>query len=282
MQLSSLGRRRFVSKWCSNTLPTRKNITRWNMRPNNNCPFCHSPLEDNFHITHCQHNKAKTIWKNSLLVSLRSLAKIDTCSDMLLVMKSELISEHFNAEYPPLASYPPGLHNAIMQQRAIGCDQFMQGLILISWLEYQQQYYSNKQSRRKGQVWGYKLIKRIWDFTFALWNGRNEQLHQQQKSFVLSGQREVLSGIRIEFDIGIGRLPPIDFSPMFSEPFDTIKKKSLETQSAWLAIVRNGQYLHSDPQLFHDIFSTNENFNKWLGLAYIIKNGQIYPTNYTS
>ena len=282
MQLSSLGRRRFVSKWCSNTLPTGKNMTRWNLRPNHNCPFCHSPLEDNSHITHCQHTKAKTIWKNSLLVFLRGLVKIDTCSDMLLVMKSELIAEHFNSEYPPLASYPPDLHNAVIQQRTIGWDQFMQGLISISWLEYQQQYYSNKQSRRKGQVWGYKLVKQIWDFTFAIWNGRNEQLHQQQKSLILSGQREVIAGIRIEFDIGIGRLPPTDFSPMFSESFDTIKKKSLETQSAWLAIVRNGRYRHSDPQLFHDIFSTNENFNKWLGLAYIIKNGQIYSTNYTS
>ena len=253
-------------------------MVRWKLRPNSNCPYCSSTLEDNFHITHCSDTKAKKKWKQSLLQMLRALLRIDTCQYVLAIIKAELISERFQTQYIPITSYPPELQQAVKEQRDIGWYQLTQGLISSAWIEYQQKYYERKHSRRKGQVWGYKALKIIWHFTFSIWEARNEQLQQTQVSQELSGQKEVLIGIRKELDIGIGHLLAIEFSSLFSESYTVLEKKSLESQSTWLAIVRNGRFLHKDPALFHDSFSIDPCLNKWLGLIYILKDGQLQST----
>ena len=60
---------------------------------------------------------------------------------------------------------------------------------------------------------------------------------------------------------------------------EKLLQQELYQQVDWLSMIRNGRFLHKDPHLRHDIFSTDEIFNNWLQLAYVIKDGNIHEKN---
>jgi hypothetical protein len=52
--------------------------------------------------------------------------------------------------------------------------------MVIEWETLQQEYYDLVQSRRTGASWSAMLLQRLWRISRALWEHRNEILHQQE------------------------------------------------------------------------------------------------------
>ena len=277
MKNSSQYKRRFVSKWTSETMPTGKNLRRWKMRPYSFCPFCKQDDEDIYHILHCEDERSITVWNKSLLEFIQKLIKIRTCPYLIVAIKLELTAERLGKELPLLELYPEALRQSIEDQRKISWKNFAEGLIVRTMIDYQDVQFRNeaRKWKSKGYTWGQKVVRASWDHLFRIWNKRNLQLHETERIKELKGAKDVLEAIDLEWAIGLNRLPAHEFSSMFSGSKDTLMEKDLPHLLQWLSIIRNGRFLHKDNQLQHDVFSFNETMNNWLELTYFHKDGEI-------
>ena len=128
MNSSSLGHQRFICKWVSNTTATGKNMTRWKMRYEGQCPFCYAPQEDRDHILRCDNIDSKNIWNDSIKEFKKHLQQQDTKPILLNAIITEL--HHWrNKTTTNLTSYHNNIKPIIKQQREIGWGQFLEGLI---------------------------------------------------------------------------------------------------------------------------------------------------------
>ena len=91
MSSSSLGHKRFICKWVSDITATGKNMTRWKMRYEGQCPlFCYVPNEDRDHILRCMVEDAKEIWDKALREFKTTLTKYQTKPTLLNAIIKEL------------------------------------------------------------------------------------------------------------------------------------------------------------------------------------------------
>ncbi len=273
---TTLGRRRFIAKWSSGAIAVGKNALRWKLRPRNNCPYCNQPNETTQHILECQHPNAIENWNNCLNTFKQDLQALDTCPYLTAAIIIGLKSLKSNTtQQQPLHYFTTDLQEAIIQQSQIGWKSLLEGLLATAFVNYQQTYYDDSSSRKTGRSWAHKTIRKLWNFLFDLWEHRNNQLHNTEKIEELQGLQELKSAIRAEWRIGLNRLPAYDFSYLFNISENELLKKSAESLRNWLSIIRNGRYLHQDPRLLHDQFSTDTALNKWVDLRYYKKDGMI-------
>jgi hypothetical protein len=66
---------------------------------------------------------------------------------------------------------------ALDHQLKLGWDQFVRGQIVTHWQELQSAHFEELELRQTGQKWASLLIMAFWDFTWTLWDHRNDVLH---------------------------------------------------------------------------------------------------------
>jgi hypothetical protein len=98
------------------------------------------------------------------------------------------------------------------------------------------------------------MIKAQVQLLQCVWDQRNKQLHETNRIHELEGLPELIQSIRTEWSLGIGTLPAVDFSHLFSITLDTLLSKSIDSQKDWLSVIKLGQRLHQDPNLVDDGF----------------------------
>ena len=262
--------KRFTAKWACEFVATGKNMKRWKQRLNGNCPYCMSENEDTHHIMTCTHADAKRNWEDALQQWVKLLRKIDTCSHLTGAVWKELQAWRNDDSLPCIETLPSLLQVAIREQREIGWKQFLEGMVGQSWKRYMSRYYLGKHSKRSGNTWASRLVTYNWRTVFKVWEFRNEQLHHTERIRDLEGMPKVVNAIRMEWAIGIGRLPASQFSHYFNLPLEQLLKKNHDYLKTWLMIIRQGRILLDPSNLCQDDIKESEVLQKWLDISYVI------------
>lgn len=139
-------------------------------------------------------------------------------------------------------------------------------MIAIEWSSFQDWYYKNKGSKKTGQGWATKAIRELWRFLFQLWEGRNCYLHETDRANELSGKGKLLEAVEKEWDIGLNRLPAMDYGYMFRMKKNVLLQKSMEYLKDWLFIMRTSRKVHKDPELIEDEFMSQTALKNWIEL----------------
>ena len=260
------GRRKFVIKWASNNLATGKNMSRWKLRALGQCPFCLSDNEDTLHILQCQHVDAKSYWDQKMTIWTKRLKKIDTSIVIRQQLKLELNAWRSKDMPPCLNHIEPDLRSAIIQQRRIGWNHFLEGLIGKELVTYMDQYYNDLKSYKNAISWGSKFIRSNWDFLFDIWTERNNQLHNTQRIKDMEGFKILINAIKAEWNIGINKLPIQQFDIYFRSGITHILHQDIEGLKHWFVTVRLARIIHKDPKLLNDEFSEKGPLATWVGL----------------
>ena len=64
-----------------------------------------------------------------------------------------------------------------MYQATIGPRSFGEGLLSLHWRVAQQRHYVNEASKEKSKRWVSKLIQKIWEVSWGMWEFRNNDIH---------------------------------------------------------------------------------------------------------
>ena len=265
------GRQRNLTKWFSGWLGTGKNMKRWGLRYSGNCPFCGYPDEDTTHILKCQHDLPLKAWKAVLTTFDGKLIKLKTNFQLRKMIIKELRAWHNNTAPSSLKYIDEELKTAVEEQRRIGWRSFLEGLISIKLIAYQEDYYRREQKNRKVSNWTKKMIKAGWSVIMTIWDHRNDYLHKPDTLHELEGKKLLNKAILREWSIGLGDLPAFDFTHLFRIKKEKLMKKSIASKKDWLATVKMARQLHEDRNRIEDEFDTNKALRDWIDLPKLAK-----------
>ena len=265
-QASRLSRQHFIAKWNSHQLATGTVMKRWDKRALDKCPFCpHSP-EITDHILLCQSTEVQSHRDESLNTFYATLRKADTSPLLLEVIEKELQHWATGSRTNLIHYVLPHLRPAILSQRAIGWQSFLEGFYSQEILDFQQHYYANKHSRKNAINWSSIAIRAGWTFISSMWQHRNEKIHNTPVAADLEGQQTLNAAISAELSIGRSRLPA-RFQHYFSITLESLLSRSLRERKNWFKSVRLARENLGDNNLLEDKFSIDKSyFRRWVGL----------------
>ena len=263
----SKNNQKFTSKWTTGHLATGRKMALWKKRAMDNCPFCLEPDEHTFHILTCPHAEATKVWDSSLETFIKSLTRLNTETEFLSTLTYDLHCWRNAQPYLLINSISTNLQPIFIHLRQIKYDKFLEGLIPKELIRHQETYFRAQEScLQTGKSWGKKVYKLLWEFTNSIWLGRNQQLHDTDRIKELQGLPLVLQAIQSEYNLGLHRLPPSEFSLLFATSFEILKKRSIDSLRHWLLTIRLGRNIHGGINIIQDIFAHDGPIRSWLGL----------------
>ena len=154
---------------------------------------------------------------------------------------------------------------ALREQRVIGWQEFLEGLISKKMVDYQRNYYHSISSNRSIHTWNTRIIRQGWHIILQLWESRNKQLQHPDQLYNLEGVPLLNKTILKEWDYGLGKLPILEFSPFFRIKKVKLMEKSVSARKDWLASIKMARKLYND-KTEDDEFDSNKTLQEWIGI----------------
>ena len=158
------------------------------------------------------------------------MADLDTDPTLHGIIIQRLNSWRHNNTLNPFPHIDEPMRRMVALQDRAGWQCTFEGRWVFGWKELQEAYYKRMGSRRSGKQWLTKIIRRIWDISWAMWNKRNKFLHDKN-SKLLSEQQQVT--IKAEYEKGfLGFSPRIHCLTNLSE--EDVLKKPVNWKAMWI------------------------------------------------
>jgi hypothetical protein len=174
-------------KYISNWLPTGREMHRNDENEDHRCPHCHTIQETNQHILRCPHPERRVKREHFLRVTLNILYHKSNTTQPLRELISQNLLQWFQSPTRPhhVGRTHPLYHASIEQQR-IGWQQFLRGHIAESLVNYQEQYYRERErpATETGEKWAKKMIQQVWAHFLDVWKLRCAKRHEIDKNRV--------------------------------------------------------------------------------------------------
>ena len=268
MQSLRTTKQRSLTKWFSGWVAVGKNMEKWNMRYKGHCPFCKYPKETTTHVIKCQHVAPTEKWKELLKEYDATLARLHTNYYLRKAIIYDIWDWRQNRikARPTLLYADNELQDAVMEQRSLGWKVFLEGLISTKIIEYQRNFHLQSDRYDKAFTWPTKVIKAGWKLITAMWDYRNDALHQTPTIEDMEGIEVINKVIKQERNIGLSDLPMLEFSHLFRISEEELMKKSTEGKKDWLCTVKMARHLHQDRNKQEDEIDLNDTLRTWIGL----------------
>ena len=158
--------RMWLTKHCSGWVGSGKMMLKWNYRDNAKCPRCDK----------CQH--VGNI--NSFIKATEPLKEWlkETTSPRI----KSLVMTHMKAYQRdiPVNGFRTSNEETkqlSQAQDALGRRSFGAGFLAHGWRDLQMKYYGGTEGKEKSTRWVTKLIQKIWEVSWAMWESRNHLIH---------------------------------------------------------------------------------------------------------
>jgi hypothetical protein len=232
-------RRRYVSKFSTNYSPVGRNMRRWRFWKTNQCPRCLAPNETCNHVLQCMDPRAATTRQVAFASLSQRMDDIKTApliqGALLTALKcwiaATVIPTDFTAE----------IQSALDQQHTLGWDHFVRGRIAIQWQTVQSVYFEELKVRQTGQKWASLLIMAVWEFTWTLWDHRNDVLHNSDVHDQLLDMDSIDLAIIEEWHAGGEELIPMDRMQWKGLDLETLLAKRGRFRRDWLSFVQTAR-----------------------------------------
>jgi hypothetical protein len=232
-------RRCYVLNFTTNYLPVGRNMRRWRFWKTNLCPRCLAPNETCDHVLQCMDPRAATTRQEAFSSLSKRMDEIKTAPLILEAILSGLqcwiaadgMPTDFNAD----------IQAALDHQLKLGWDQFVRGRIVTHWQELQSAHFEELQLRQTGQKWASLLIMAVWDFTWTLWDHRNDVLHNSDVHDQLLDMDAIDLAIIEEWHAGGGELIPMDQMQWKGIDLETLLAKRSRFRRDWLSFVQTAR-----------------------------------------
>jgi hypothetical protein len=232
-------RRRYVSKFSTNYSPVGRNMRRWRFWKTNQCPRCLAPNETCNHVLQCMDPRAATTRRVAFSTLTQRMVDIKTAPQiqeaLLTVLKCWIeddgIPTNFTAE----------IQSALDQQLTLGWNQFVRGRIALKWQQLQSAHFEDLKVRQTGQKWASHLIMAVWDFTWTLWDHRNDVLHNSDVHDKLLDMDAIDLAIIEEWHAGGKELIPMDRMQWKGLDLETLLAKRGRFRRDWLSFVQTAR-----------------------------------------
>ena len=260
-------RKKWLSKWVSGICGVGKQLKLWKWQHHSKCPRCLQDNETVQHVTRCKHADATLVWHNSIGELREWLKDHNGEPDFSTTICDALLAWHDGRTLTiPQTSGNTLIQSATRSQNRIGWQGVINGFLSIKWRLVQEEHLIRTKSTRPAILWMALFQRRIWMIPWAMWEHRNQFLHQQ-KVLHPTEISALNSEISLEWATGIGDLPQNRYSHLFHGNLLNRLKDTPHFKQLWLASVwaardlasRNQQ--QTPPRVRNDL--TTEFYNRW-------------------
>jgi len=236
-------KRRWASKWISGHFSQGKNMTYWYFWSSAACPCCGYDPEDKIHVICCPYPEAEKTWD----ASLKQL-QVWLCSQQTYWPIMDAIIQGIATWQHPLNSGASSDFAAEgwCNQHNIGWDSLLDGWVAWSWGNQQSLIWLTRWSQKLSWCWTIKLIKKLWNVAWDMWEHCNSILHNALQALQKSIESCVNNDIQARY-VASPRSLPRDAMHLVDKPIKhqlalpmTIKQQWLE--SVALTIDRKVQH----------------------------------------
>ena len=267
------GRKVWITKHCSGWAGSGIMMTKWGKRDSAKCPRCDTD-ESTQHVIQCQTQENMEQFKESM----------EPLKDWLIETTSPRIASavrtHMNAYQRNVKVNGFRTRNERMQkvsrcQDKMGIRSFGEGFISNEWKYAQEKHYGGEDAASKSERWTAKLIQKIWEVSWDMWQSRNYLLHYNKEV------RDELFVERMNVDIEVlwseGRESKVLFDPerkFFMVTLESLLKKEEYNKVRWIEVAE--RYL--DP----DTIAAREESSQGVLLRWLQKNRTVDDGNETA
>jgi len=191
-------RQHWPVKQASGTSAIGKNLQRRGRQASAHCPRCNFPVEDCEHVLRCPHPEVAKLWKSWLQGFDLWLLGQKTDPELRSAMVAGLHNWCF-VETPKLVELDGRGKKVCDAQTTIGWRSLLEGCPAFGWKSTQDEWFQRQGFKTSGRRWLRRVLTRIPDFSFRLWEHRNGVAHDNDTSLL---SQEVNAAVDLEFNTG--------------------------------------------------------------------------------
>ncbi len=214
-------------------------------------------MEDKIHIICCPHTEAALLWTSALSSLKKWLKETDTDPAIIQALTTGLQLWYQGAA--PQTGSP-----ALIQQSLLGWDGIMDGWLGIEWCLQQEAYWNQWKRRKSSKRWTSKLIKKLWNIAWDMWDHRNGILHHAERPHDDIVDSTINDQVRVLFSYGVQVIPQDAFT-LLQHPLEEVLEKPRRYKELWVASVQVA--IRWKKQHDHGAYIAEQRFmRRWLGL----------------
>lgn len=233
-------RRRWLTKWSTGICGVGKWLQRWKEQPHSNCPLCLTTNETVEHVLHCPHESATICWTTSIEELREWIHSNHGIPGFSEAVCQRLLQWRRGEEPSNMPDWSQDVIRLMEQQDELGWDAFCFGTIHKGWAPTQDLYLKSLGLRSTGTAWMSRLLRRIWEVQYTLWEHRNSCVHKNGTSLHCQEEAAVNQAIREEFTIGRNGLSS-EYEGLFRGSTERLIKGDTAARLQWLSSVWAGR-----------------------------------------
>jgi len=142
----------------------------WQQQSSAACPRCRMTLEEKLHICRCTQDKATLKWTEAIVALMLWMKAEQSDPNLIQALTQGLQAWHSGTA--PLEATP-----VFYKQSLLGWDAALDGWLLVEWHAQQETYWLTWQRKKLSKWWMTKLIKKLWNVSWEMWDHCNGILH---------------------------------------------------------------------------------------------------------
>ena len=155
----------------------------WKQTKDGTCPLCKKDIETCDHIYKCEHElmtKSRDTHLNECLTKIRQIGTSEKLARRFKIIMTQW-TKKFPVQIPPKIKGERKLRKAMKEQKKLGWDNFIRGILSKKWGEIQLKYSLRKRNikRKVGQIdrWSEEITLALLTFSTNMWKTRCELMH---------------------------------------------------------------------------------------------------------
>ena len=264
-KLISWERQRWLAKFLSGWCASGSKMLKWNKRIVDICPRCGHKHEDTTHILECKASSVLDIWTMEIKSLEMWLCAEETCPQLRKgIIEGITVWKMGSNSLLQSESTYTGLKVGIVQQKRIGWRRFVEGTFTKKWRDIQDHYYKSMDIPRSSDTWVARLIVKMWDIIFVVWQHRNSCLHDTPLADIMGGSYVLDQALRKEWEIGFDNLPFIVRATVPTSITRVLEGTTVE-RKGWFVLVRRARELLPNYENRDEFSDPNSSLRKWAG-----------------
>ena len=242
MKRMPLGKRRWLAKHQTGMSGVGRQLLRRKYQTHDKCPRCEEQDETTDHVIHCHSPRAKEEWDRQMTDMEKWLKKEKTEPDLaryLLKCIRKWKTEE-DMVFPPHMHQSDPIRQALEEQHEIGWHNLLHGRVSKKITILQDQYFREIGRKTKGTTWTSKLITRLIDIQWAMWEHRNYILHHPKHPWKKHRHQDLQHEILQQLEEGDEGLLP-QHKNMLEVTSDRVATWTAQQKEQWLTSVRNAK-----------------------------------------
>ena len=240
-------------------------MLKWKKRLVDVCPRCGHKQENTQYILECKASSAVGIWLKEINKLKVWLKVPHTCPQLRQALTEGITSWKVGSHNTDRIEFTyTGIKVPILNQSKLGWRRLIEGTISKRWRAIQDHYYRTMNIPKFSDMWAARLIVKMWEIIYSIWQHRNSCLHNTPMADLMGGSYALERALRNEWELGFEGLPRI-VQVSILESISQVLEGTTHERKGWFVMIRRAGELSQIYEAMDEFSDQSSSLRKWAG-----------------